>query len=446
MDPQMESWVGASSSDAREIDESSASGAHPIDAVLPPDTLARRTQRPPQYEAENRALVALAETLASRPQQLLQQLVDFAMELCGAESSGVSILEGEGPAATFRWHATAGVLSSQVGGQMPRSASPCGLVVDRDEIVLMREPARQFPAVGEVEPPIFENLLIPFHVADRPVGTLWVLSHTPSTEFDSEHARLLTSLARFASAAYQMAQSLREAERASEAKTQFLATISHELRTPLTGIIGYTDLLASDVVGESSTEQKEMLHRIQASSWHLVSIIDEILLLSRAEVGKEEVRWAEADLAEIVREVVEIVEPQVTEKQLELRLVGIDRPIRAMTDPGKVRRVLINLLGNAAKYTAEGEIEIRAVRRVTGDLAIHVRDTGWGIDPADQQTIFDPFTQCDASHTRTNGGIGLGLAICRRLARMLGGDVVVRSAPGAGSTFTFTIPLTRGDA
>jgi PAS domain S-box-containing protein len=238
----------------------------------------------------------------------------------------------------------------------------------------------------------------------------------------------------------ELRQARHAAEEASRAKSRFLAVMSHELRTPLTGVVGFADLLETQVLGPVNTRQRESLARIKTSSWHLIGIIDEILTLSRAEAGNEQVRSVETDVTELTRDVVRIVEPQATERGLGFDCSGLDSAAIVSTDPGKVRQILINLVGNAVKYTRTGRVDIRLDRAEPGVLLVHVRDTGPGIATEDLERIFEPFTQLDSSHTRPGGGTGLGLAICRRLARMLGGDVTVVSTPGQGSTFTFRLP------
>lgn len=231
------------------------------------------------------------------------------------------------------------------------------------------------------------------------------------------------------------------AEAASQAKSQFLATMSHELRTPLTGVIGFAALMESEVLGPMMPSQQEALARIKASSWHLVSIIDEILTLARAEAGRERVRWEEADVAEIAREVVQVLEPQADAQGLALRAERLEEPLRVWTDPGKVRQILLNLAGNAVKYTERGGVTVALERDAGGGFQIHVRDTGPGIGESDRERIFEPFTQADGSHTRNIGGTGLGLAISRKLARLLGGDISLRSRVGEGSTFSLRLPI-----
>jgi PAS domain S-box-containing protein len=229
------------------------------------------------------------------------------------------------------------------------------------------------------------------------------------------------------------------AEAASRAKSQFLAVISHELRTPLTAVIGYSDLLETGVLGELQEPQKQPLSRIRHSAWHLVELIDEILSFSRAEAGKEQVRLQETDAADVVGSVVSLLEPEATRRGV--RLNGhVPVPARVITDSGKLRQIVMNLVGNAVKFTDQGEVSVLIETSDGGSITIRVRDTGPGIPPDQLEHIFEPFTQCDQEHTREKGGAGLGLAVSRRLARLLGGDVHVESVPGLGSTFSLTLP------
>ena len=186
------------------------------DAIIT-DELARRPSKPADYKSENDALCGLAATMAAEPDEVLQHLVDLAKALTNADSAGVSLLESCGDQEIFRWVATAGEFRPHLNGTMPRDASPCGEVVSRRELMLFREPGRAFPELRAAKPTIHEGLLAPFEIDGRPAGTVWVIKHDPEGRFDSEDARKLQSLARFASAAHQLASSTRTARQAKEA-------------------------------------------------------------------------------------------------------------------------------------------------------------------------------------------------------------------------------------
>jgi two-component system, chemotaxis family, CheB/CheR fusion protein len=228
------------------------------------------------------------------------------------------------------------------------------------------------------------------------------------------------------------------AEKASAAKSQFLGVISHELRTPLTAVIGLSDLMGSGVVGELNPKQAEYIERIRASSWHLVAIIDEILTYTRSEAGKQDIRLSSVDLAEIARNVLGMLAAESDE--LELVLEGAEAPVTVTTDGGKVRQILTNLVGNALKYTEDGSVRV-AIQREDEHLSIRVQDTGPGIPPEWHEDVFQAFVQVDSSSTREKGGTGLGLAVARRLAQLLGGDVRLESEPGHGCTFELRLPI-----
>ncbi len=175
----------------------------PLESVISTPELRKRPSRSPDYQAESRALSALAQEMANSPQNVLQKLVDVALELSRAQSAGVSILEEEKGREIFRWHAVAGQWAGYLGGTMPRDASPCGTVLDRNDSLLLFHPERYYPIPSTITPPIVEVLLIPFHVADEPIGTIWAIAHDESLKFDAEDERIMRSLGKFASAAYQ---------------------------------------------------------------------------------------------------------------------------------------------------------------------------------------------------------------------------------------------------
>ena len=238
----------------------------------------------------------------------------------------------------------------------------------------------------------------------------------------------------------QLHDALARAEVASQAKSDFLASMSHELRTPLGAIIGYMDLLENGMVGPVQPLQKEYFGRVKSAARHLVHIIEEILTFSRVEAGKEPLQLETADAAALTRTVVELFEPQAGSKGLQMRMQLPDSPVMMFTDTTKLRQILINVVGNALKFTEWGGVDV-CVNAPSERVTFVVKDTGPGMTAADLERIFDPFTQIDQSLSRSKGGTGLGLPVSRRLARLLGGDLVVESVPGEGTTFTLWLPL-----
>ncbi|MGX1167023.1 PAS domain S-box-containing protein [Bradyrhizobium sp. USDA 372] len=182
-----------------------------VDDVMITAELASRPSRAPEHESESRALALLAEEMASNPRGVLRKCAELVMELCKADSAGISILEPGGTSGILRWHAAAGGFAPNLHRTMPQEASPCGTVMERDRVLLFNEAERFFPALRDVEPRIYENLLAPWHAKGKAVGTLWAIHHTPEGRFDAEDARVLQSLARFAAAAVQMISALDEA-------------------------------------------------------------------------------------------------------------------------------------------------------------------------------------------------------------------------------------------
>jgi PAS domain S-box-containing protein len=228
--------------------------------------------------------------------------------------------------------------------------------------------------------------------------------------------------------------------RLDRARSDFMATISHELRTPLNAIIGYSDLLLEGVPAAVPPTAHSQVERIRIGASHLLRLIEEILTFSSLEAGRHELVLEDADTHRLVAEVEAVIEPLAQQRGLDFQLsVGSVPPVMH-TDPDRLRQVLLNLLGNAVKFTDHGHVALDADQE-GDDVVFHVRDTGVGISTVDQQRLFEPFWQADQSRTRRSEGTGLGLAIADRLVTLMGGSINVESEPDRGSTFTVRVPV-----
>jgi len=231
-----------------------------------------------------------------------------------------------------------------------------------------------------------------------------------------------------------------ELEQASAAKSQFLANVSHELRTPLNAILGYASMTQQGIAGDITPAQRRHLSRIEANGRHLLSLINEILDITRIEAGRMPLQVVSFAIPDLFREVLTELEPIITKSNLTVgtKLAPDLPPLK--TDRQKVKQILVNLLSNALKFTQWGTITIRAEMINSKTISIAVSDTGIGIAEANQAVVFDDFRQVDSTPRRAYGGTGLGLSICRRLTMMLRGTIAVQSKLGHGSTFTVTLP------
>jgi signal transduction histidine kinase len=234
--------------------------------------------------------------------------------------------------------------------------------------------------------------------------------------------------------------SWQEAQNANKLKTEFLATTSHELRTPLNGIINCIRIVKDDYC-DSKEEADDFLQKADDAAIHLLGIINDILEVSRIESGKLSVTCEPIELKRILKEVINIQLIQIKKKQLQLILYDQQNDLTIYVDPAKLKQVLINVLGNAIKFTESGSINISTHVR-EGQAIISVKDTGIGIEPRDQPKLFRPFVMIDGSKTRRFGGTGLGLAISKNLMQMMMGDITLFSnGIGQGTTVEIIIPL-----
>jgi signal transduction histidine kinase/CheY-like chemotaxis protein len=295
------------------------------------------------------------------------------------------------------------------------------------------------------------ELVLPVSVADAVEGCLVVHSTNPLTASRAGQIRILASEAAAALADLRfrarMEEALRQAklqaESASRTKSLFLANMSHEIRTPMTGVLGCADLLANT---QLTGEQRGYLDTIRDSGTALLSLINDILDFSKIEAGKFSLESAPVDILQLAERTVGLLKARAAEKGLRLWFtVEPSAPRSIMGDAMRLRQILVNLLGNAVKFTSEGEVSLLVTGLAGSEsrpqIEFAVRDTGPGIPADQQQKIFDSFTQADTSISRNFGGTGLGLAISQSLADLMGGSITLASTPGAGSTFRLTIPV-----
>jgi signal transduction histidine kinase len=234
----------------------------------------------------------------------------------------------------------------------------------------------------------------------------------------------------------------RQLQMASENKSQFVSSMSHELRTPLNAIIGLTEMMVKNAARFGTEKAQEPLQRVNRAGTHLLGLINQVLDLSKIEAGKLELNPQTVRLAPLINEVIGTA-GQLAEQNKNRLVVDAQESLGALTvDPMRLRQILLNLLSNACKFTKEGEVRLRARRVANGRdwIEFAVADTGIGMTPEQQAKLFEEFSQADATTAQRFGGTGLGLALSRKLARMMGGDVIVTSELGKGSVFTVRLP------
>ncbi len=290
-------------------------------------------------------------------------------------------------------------------------------------------------------------LIIPLLGAERIVGALVVRRKRPG-EFSKQTIDLLQTFAAQSVLAIQNARLFHEIEdksrqlaEASQHKSQFLANMSHELRTPLNAILGYTELILDDIYGETPAKMRGVLDRVQRNGKHLLGLINDVLDLSKIEAGQLTLSLSDYSLKNVIQTVFSAIEPLASEKQIAIKIDVAQELPQGRGDERRLTQVLLNLVGNAIKFTDIGEVSIKG-SSANGSFNVAVRDTGPGISTADQAKLFQEFQQADNSITKKKGGTGLGLAISRRIIEMHGGRIWVESSPGQGSTFAFTLPVT----
>ena len=289
-------------------------------------------------------------------------------------------------------------------------------------------------------------LALPLLREERIIGGLVVWRREPG-EFSPEAVNLLQTFTTQSVLSIENARLFREVEQkrieleiAGKHKSQFLANMSHELRTPLNAILGYTELILDNIYGEVSDKVREVLSRLEASGRHLLALINDVLDLSKIEAGQLTLSLNEYSMQEVVQTVFTGVEALAAEKGLALKTAVVPDLPTGYGDERRLNQVLLNLVGNAIKFTETGGVDIE-VKALDDDFLVVVSDTGPGIPPPDRAKIFEEFHQVDNASTRKKGGTGLGLSISKRIVEMHGGRIWADSTPGKGSSFSFTVPF-----
>jgi signal transduction histidine kinase len=413
-----------------------------------------RTRALEQSVLELRALGDVSRAVNSTLdlENVLATIVAKAVELSSTAGGAIYVYDETGQ--QFELRATCGVPLPPRAGSRHHIDSTVRYVI----LVLTRREPVQVPdfrdePASEVKDRILGSgyraiLIMPLLWQDAIVGLLVVRRREPGV-FPKATVELLRTFAAQSVLAIQNARLFSQLHEKSlqvaiesRHKSQFVANMSHELRTPLHAILGYTELVLDGIYGEIPPRMAEIMVRVQVNGRHLLGLINDVLDLAKMEAGQLHLEMAEYAMKDVVRGVLEALEPLAREKRIVLGgEVAADLP-PGFGDERRIAQVLLNLAGNAIKFTDAGEVSIRA-SMTDESLLVAVRDTGPGIPEADQEKIFDEFHQADASSARRKGGTGLGLSIAKRIIEMHGGSIWVESAPGAGSTFSFTLPTSK---
>jgi signal transduction histidine kinase len=388
---------------------------------------------------ENAALRSLARQTAevADTHALLTILCSSAAAQCGGHGATlISIDNGDGELVS-----SVGILTPAQGWRFPLVGSLAREVVDSRKVAMVEDFAvTERPLAKRMaDISIGPLLAAPLIAHERVLGVLVVARDRRSVPFTTRDSQRLAVVADHAALALWKSQLLEQAQEADRAKGRFLATMSHELRTPLTALAGYEELLVDAVLGPLSDQQREVLERMHYVTQHLAALIEEVLAYTTLETGSEIVRPTDFLAADLLSAVAAVVQPVADQKSLAVVTESDAQPIRMTTDIDKARQILVNLAGNAIKFTEKGEVRL-SVRKDGEYVLFAVSDTGIGVARGDLQRLFRPFTQLDSGLTRRHGGTGLGLYISHRIAQLLRGRIEVKSEVGKGSTFTLVLP------
>ena len=452
-------------------------GMATLESILCTDELDHRPFRSPDYEMENGALVALVSALTDSPTAILQTLADTTLASLNADSAGLSLLTKD--KKRFYWAAIAGAWSPHMGGGTPRDFSPCGIVLDRNAPLLFKHFEKRYGYIIPVTPLAEECLLVPFYVANESVGTIWAISHSKDKKFDSEDLRVLQSMGRFASAAYQAVESLetlrleiaardnaekdlreltvgleQQVQMRTEALVKARSELAHVARVMSLGTL--TASIAHEVnqpIGASRNDANAALRFLAASPPNLFEVKDAleavvketyraqtIIGRIREQVKRRPLRKENVNLNDAIEEVISLVRDELSTHHVSVRTQLAKGLSLVPGDRVQLQQIMLNLILNAIEaMTGPGtdvrKLMIRSEAESAGAILVTITDSGPGIGSGDQERIFESFFTTKAD------GIGIGLSICRSIIDAHGGRLWVDNQQSGGAAFKFTLPI-----
>ncbi|HEY6342686.1 MAG TPA: ATP-binding protein [Bryobacteraceae bacterium] len=456
--------ASAKSSNDPLLGASVAASAAPLESILCTEELQRRPSRPPDYERENRALVALLSALANSPRTIFQTLAETILDITGSDSAGLSLLTKDGKTPhsdgeRFYWPAIAGTWNPHVGGGTPRNFGPCGDVLDCNRTLLFQHFERRYPYLVPVIPAAEECLLVPFYLGGKAVGTIWAIMHSDRHKFDAEDDRVMAALGKFASSAYQaqvqiedLTIQVAEREKAESFARQKLETvgtlangIAHDFNNILGAVLSQAEVAMAGL--SSGLDPDEELKSICQAAERGSEIVRQLMVYA----GKDGEVREQVDVSRIVEGMLDLLRVSASKHAMLKIDLGADLPaVRANT--AQISQVVMNLVTNASEAMGdrEGEIRLSTRRVIAGysagtnslsegeNVLLEVSDTGSGMSPEMQARVFDPF------FTTKSAGRGLGLAVVQGIVRSVGGTIHLVSELGKGTTAQILLPCTEG--
>ncbi|MGA7777894.1 MAG: ATP-binding protein [Paraburkholderia sp.] len=380
----------------------------------------------------------------------LQAISDTALVLCRAGSAGISLAEGPPESRVFRWVAVAGHCIGLRGRITAWDECPCGATLESGTPQLFVEPQVQFPTLALPGVDLPEGLVVPILADGSALGAIWIMSHSNECRFDQEDVRLLTNLAVFAGSAFTEVNARDSSEESDRRHNEFIAMLGHELRNPIAPID--SAISAAKRLSGENERVVDVLTIAQRQMRQLRTLVDDLLDAARLKHGKLAIRHSDTSLNDIAFDAVTAIKHHVESRRHTLKITGLGEPLHVHADHVRLSQVLGNLLSNAAKYTPVGgiiELNVGVEPGGLGDaspgiVVIGVRDNGMGIDSEVQQHVFELFAQSARGNARSEGGLGIGLAVAKRMVELHGGTISLSSeGPGCGTVVTLRLPILR---